>query len=463
MIRLDNISQYRENNRIEAKKAAGGLPHSLWETYSAFANTFGGIILLGVEELPDHTLRVSGITDAHGMVEEFWQIAQNRKYISENILSRENIRIQRSEGKDIIVIEVPRASRREKPVYLGENPYSGSYRRCGEGDYHCTGEEIKSMLRDRESGRDERVLPLNAETVLDRQTVARYKEKFLLSHPGHPWGALPKMAFLEQVSAAKRHDLGWSPTAAGLLMFGYEREIVRIFPSYFLDYRERKDGARNWEERILSGTDDWSGNLCDFYFCVCDRITTEIGLLLERIPEGRTPMRDAIREAVANAVIHADYDGGNGLVIERDQDGITITNPGDLRLSPDDARSDGISDHRNAALAKMFALVGVGHGTGRGLHSIETVWEQYHLEKPRLQEQFNPDTVTLRLTIKTDFTDMPKIRLAVINYLTDHVEGDSEGIARSLHIPRERIEEVLRALLAQEAVVVQDGCYQLKR
>ena len=63
MIDLNNIMRYHENNRIEAKKAAGGFPHSLWETYSAFANTVGGLILLGVEESRDKQLRVTGVPD----------------------------------------------------------------------------------------------------------------------------------------------------------------------------------------------------------------------------------------------------------------------------------------------------------------------------------------------------------------------------------------------------------------
>lgn len=77
MLDFFNIEKYKENNRLEAKAAAVGLPKSLWATYSAFANTNGGIILLGVTEDAQHQLHVEGVNDADALVIDFWNIINN--------------------------------------------------------------------------------------------------------------------------------------------------------------------------------------------------------------------------------------------------------------------------------------------------------------------------------------------------------------------------------------------------
>ena len=148
MFDFTQISHYRENNRLEAKLATGGLPHSIWETYSAFANTYGGVILLGVEELPDHSLRVQGLLDPQGMVEEFAGL-DDPAVVSVNLLREEDIQILHVDGGDIVAITVPMAERDQLPVYIGSNLRRGAYRRSGDGDYHCTQAELNAMLSGR--------------------------------------------------------------------------------------------------------------------------------------------------------------------------------------------------------------------------------------------------------------------------------------------------------------------------
>ncbi|MBQ8646615.1 MAG: ATP-binding protein [Oscillospiraceae bacterium] len=144
-----DLGQYRENNRIEAKKAQGGLPHSIWETYSAFANALGGVILLGVIETEDKSFASVPLPDPEGLAAEFLRLVNDPAVASINLLGPNDVRIVESEGNRIVVITVPPATRTQRPVYVGPSAACGTYRRCGEGDYRCSPEEVRQMFADR--------------------------------------------------------------------------------------------------------------------------------------------------------------------------------------------------------------------------------------------------------------------------------------------------------------------------
>lgn len=147
MLDLNNLQNYREDNRIEAKQALGGLPESIWETYSAFANAEGGVILLGVEELSDKSLHALDLLDPQWLIDDLRTILNDPMRVSANILAEEDVQIHQVDGKRIIAITVPKADPSQKPVYIENDPYRGTYRRCGEGDYRCDREEVDAMLR----------------------------------------------------------------------------------------------------------------------------------------------------------------------------------------------------------------------------------------------------------------------------------------------------------------------------
>ena len=124
-------------------------------------------------------------------------------------------------------------------------------------------------------------------------------------------------------------------------MFGSSDAIRREFPHFLLDYLE--DTA--YTIHITSNSDAWSGNLYDFYCTIYERLTHDLPPL-----ESSMPVRDAIQEALINALVHANYYDRRGLVIRKLSDEIVISNPGSFRVPVDEAVHGGRSDPRNRAL-----------------------------------------------------------------------------------------------------------------
>ena len=266
---LSKFDSYCEDNRREVKSAKGGLPISLWDTYSAMANTYGGVIICGVKENKDGTWFTSGMKDADILKKNFWNQANDQKKVSINLLAESDVKTFEVNGDAILVIEVPVADRETKPVYINGDLFRGTFKRTNEGDYHCTPREVKAMLRDQATmSPDMKVLEDEEISDFDTDSLRVYRMRYSVRHPNGAWTKLPDDQFLIQIGAAsdKTKDGRIHPTAAGLLMFGQEYRITPQFPEYFLDYREKLDPHIRWTDRVQSSSGDWSGNLFDFYF-----------------------------------------------------------------------------------------------------------------------------------------------------------------------------------------------------
>ena len=296
------------------------------------------------------------------------------------------------------------ANREQKPVYINDDIFGGTFRRNHEGDYHCTKLQVKAMLRDQtDNTMDMDVLDDVPISDLNYETIQGYRNRHRALKPAHPFGRLNDSEYLRSIGAAaiSNIDKCLHPTAAGMLMFGDEYNIVRHFPEYFLDYREILDPTIRWTDRLQSSSGEWSGNICDFYFRVYNKLVKDIKVPFKTIDGNRiddTPVHEALREALANCLINADFYGVRGIVVRKEADRIVFENPGYSRTGKQQMKKGGISDPRNKVLMKMFNLINIGERAGSGVPNIFNTWEDQGWVEPVIEEQFDPDRTLLILS-----------------------------------------------------------------
>ena len=410
MIDLKEVLNGSEKVNLEVKIAQSGLPNSIWETYSSFANTFGGTIILGIgEDQATKKLIPYGVSEPKKIVSDIWNVLNNRLKISSNILLEHQVYILHYEGLEYVVIEVPKADRHDKPVYVGSDMFSGSFKRNYEGDYHCSKEEVKAMLRDQsDTSADFLVLENVGLDALNDESVKNYRLRFNNLRKNHVWTNIPTEDFLVKIGAARISEMDGKvhPTLGGLIFFGNFVNIMYELPSFFLDYRARLSNENRWSDRVCSGDSDWSGNVFDFYFRIIDRLTADVRrpfMLDENLVRvDDTSVHKALRECLANSLIHADYYGRRGVVIDKTFNRITISNPGTFRVDIDAAISGGLSDARNSAIFNMFSLINVGERSGTGLCDVYNTWNLNGYKKPEFVETVNPDRITLTLYFENE-------------------------------------------------------------
>ncbi len=191
---LEDLSLLAETVELECKLAQGQdgkgeLPKDFWSTYSAMANAHGGVVLLGVRE-KNGVFSVAGLADPVKVRSDLFNTLNNRAKVSANLLTDADVRELVIEGNPILAVEIPAATRKQKPVFLNGQPLGNTYRRLNDGDRHCDDETVKRMLAEQvDDSRDTRILNRFGIQDLDQDSLHAYRNAFAAHRPDHPWVA----------------------------------------------------------------------------------------------------------------------------------------------------------------------------------------------------------------------------------------------------------------------------------
>lgn len=473
---LNSLQDIAENEELEFKGAKGGFPGSFWETYSAFANTNGGVLVLGIKE--KHGLLKSDnllATDIDKLQKDLWSGLANRNTTNLNLLNNDDVKSLQVGNFYVLIIKVPRASRDQRPVYVGHDPYGGTYRRGYEGDFKCTRSEVQRMFADADLTRttDKRILKGYTIDDIDKESLRQYRQLFNISKPDHVWSTLNDLNFLKQLGAYRRDRISGEEgfTVAGILMFGKTDAITddECLPNFFPDYRNETsiNGTERWLDRIYpDGT--WEANLFQFYLRTLPRLQSFLPKPFsikdnQRIDQ--SPAHVAIREVFVNLCVHPDYKAEGSLTVIFKNGTYLFSNPGTMLVSQEQFFEGGESVCRNPTLQKMFMMLGPAEKAGSGGAKIIEGWRTNNWKTPFLSERTRPDKVELLLSmqslIQPEVLEELNNRLGIeTQILSPQVQTVLALALTEENVTNERLRYVLRLHKSDITSLLQNMCRQ---
>ena len=390
---LEAVLSLKESSQVEYKKAKNEFPKDAWKSYSAFANTSGGYLILGISEDEYKNPVWTGVKDAEKIISDFCSTLADRSKVSLNIITNDDIRTRIIEDKTIIIIHIKETAITNKPIYLNNN-ITHTYIRLHSQDHLVDKQQLSAILRNQSSELDYELLPNYDLSDLDIDSINSYRVMLSKRYPSLNYSEMDNQNFLENIGVLRknRNTSVMNLTIAGLLFFGKYNSILDRFPHYHVDFFDKRGDSQRWSFRIESGNLDFPDlNLFNYYRLVSEKLLLSIDRDFEldeyTIRKNPTDLTIALREAFVNMIIHADYFlNTTALIAEIHEPYYVFINPGIMKIPVEEFFTGGArSLVRNPLLVSLFTRMGASEHAGSGSKKIIDVVVKNRFKAPELE------------------------------------------------------------------------------
>lgn len=395
-----------EDEKLEYKACFNKLSNDVWETVSAFENTSGGKIVLGVDEVNNSgniSYVAKGIKNPHKIVEQFCSNIANK--ISSSTITNGSMTLQDAgDGRQIIVINVPEARDNKKPVMADGKPYV----RKGSVDVEAKGEDLVALITNASDDLDTEILKNYDLNDLNLTDVAEYQKMISSRDKYRFYDGMELETFLEQIGVISKDYFGDGEkgiTVGGLLFFGKNNAIVHKFPGFQLEYIDQSSVTDRWKERISTVIDDL--NIFSFFRETLSVLNTTIedrfalNADMSRTDTSGT-MAVALREALVNMLMHANYFENQPLAVHNKMNFYEFINPGKMKIPVEAFFTSNMTATRNPVISKLFVQLGFGERAGTG---GETIFHSSVVNHCRAPEITTNEQETKLVIWKVDYAD----------------------------------------------------------
>lgn len=396
IIRLNDI----EWDDFEVKEASGGLPKSMWETVSAFSNTAGGWIILGVKEKKSENgseYIVNGVANPEQMEQDIVTTLRSRSKFNAPV-SCKALKYT-IDDKNVLVFEIPLSPHR--PVAIKSN--GEVYVRTGSGDTLATDMEVDAIVRDASFGaKSEMEVPGTGFKDIDTNSIASYRSYLRDFNRPLSFPTLNDEEFcrkLNIVLSSGRLSYG------SLLMFGKRESVLDALPNFWIDYMEVPGNSYATASQRYTYRMPEQENIWECFQLIMHRLRNFVDAPYMEGPDifgaEDNSQLFCLREGLVNFCAHSDYFASAHPTIRVFDDRIVMQNPGRFILAADEFRSRILSMPRNPSIIRLFRHPKLSENAGYGIDKISG-WKKLTGKSVIFDSDMLISTVTYPLTTTKD-------------------------------------------------------------